>query len=197
MHTQYNPEAVTVWPGSDPLKTEILAALHRFIRQRPGLEFGNYGDIKVYRAELRRIGRDLKHAETLLRKVELAHGITGRDIVDAARSSRLNISETPKGIKVDYVTGQYFPVEYRPAVARLCASALWDWVRGKAMPPVAYTVAGKREYRTFEEANAAAQHYLPHIVSIEETYNGLSGGDWLRRYFRREMGRAIASRFFS
>lgn len=47
-------------------RTTILAALDRFIRQRPGLEFANYGDWSAYRAEVRSIGRDLQHARTLL-----------------------------------------------------------------------------------------------------------------------------------
>lgn len=51
-------------------RDEILTALGRWIRQRPGLEFGNYGDLKAYRAEVRAIGRDLRDARTLLRYVE-------------------------------------------------------------------------------------------------------------------------------
>jgi hypothetical protein len=183
----------------DPLKVSILAALHTFIRQRPGLDWRNYRDRQAYRGEVRDITRDLKHAETLLRKIELAHSITGRDLLQAAKYSggRLSLTETPDGVRVDYCTGQYWPTEYRRAVARFCASVLWDWVRDKAMPPAAYTVAGKKEYSTFHEASAAARDYLPAIVSIEETYRGMSGGDWLRRHFRREYGRAIASRFFN
>jgi hypothetical protein len=29
---------------------------------------------------------------------------------------------------VEYTTGQYFPTEYRAAVCRACASAIWDWL---------------------------------------------------------------------
>jgi hypothetical protein len=36
-------------------KAAILESLRRFARQRPGLEFGNYGDATAYRAELRSI----------------------------------------------------------------------------------------------------------------------------------------------
>lgn len=203
MQTQTNQTAETYNANGiqpDTLKADILAALRKFARQRPGLEYGNYGDPVAYRAELRGITRDLKEAENLLRKIELTPSITGRDLITASRlsfSGRLKITETPDGVTIDYCTGQYFPTEYRRAVAAICAGALWDWVRGKAMPPRAYTVAGKKEYSTFEEASAAARGYLPAIVSIEETYRGLSGGDWLRRYFRREFGRGIASRWFN
>lgn len=181
----------------DTLKASIVEALHRFIKQRPGLDYANYGDPAAYRSELRGITRDLNHARTLLRHVELS-GVTGQGLIDAARGGRLKIEATPDGgVKVDYTTGQYFPVEYRAAVARLCASALWDWTRDYCMPSAAYVVAGKKEYATFEGAAVAVEAYLPAIVSIEETYNGLSGGEWLRRYFRREFGRGIASRFFN
>lgn len=200
MYTETTQTRETFATQPDPLKLQILAALHRFVRQRPGLDWRNYGDRAAYREEMRGITRDLKEAETLLRQVALAHTITGEDLITASRlsfSGRLKINQTPDGVTLDYCTGQYFPTEYRRAVAAICAGALWDWVRQKAMPPRAYTVAGKKEYATLEEATAAARAYLPAIVSIEETYRGLSGGDWLRRYFRREFGRGIASRFFN
>lgn len=190
----------TVATGDDHLKGEVLAALRKFARQRPGLEFGNYGDAAAYRAESRDITRDLSQALTLLRQVELCPSITGQNIIDAAKhsfSGRLSIEATPLRVKVNYCTGQYFPTEYRRAVCAVAASVLWDWVRDKAMPPRAYTVAEKKEYPTFEEASAAAKKYLPAIVSIEETYRGLSAGDWLRRYFKHEFGRGIASRWFN
>lgn len=181
----------------DNLKTSIIEALHGFIRQRPGLDYGNYGDPQAYRAEMRSITRDLNHARTLLRHVELL-GVTGQELVDAASTTRLNIQQVDRErVRIHYTTGQYFPVEYRAAVARLCASALWDWVRDKAMPDPAYVVAGKKSYSTREDAEYMAQHYLPTVASIEVRFDGLSAGDWLRRYFRREFGRGIASRFFN
>lgn len=215
----------------DTLKTEILAALHKFIRQRPGLEFGNYGDVKIYREEMRGITRDLKHAQTLLRRVELIPSITGNDLINTAKHSggRLSLTETPDGVKVDYCTGQYFPTEYRRAVARFCASVLWDFVREHVMPPPVYGVEWKNERgdwvetgKSFdnsimaemhaEEVRAARQREtgafetVPHGYGdtlIIERYRAaglskaISGGDWLRRYFRREFGRGIASRFFN
>lgn len=160
----------------EPLKAEILAALRKFARQRPGLEFGNYGDVAAYRAESRDITRDLSHALALLRRVELCPSITAQNIIDAAKhaySGRLSIEVTPLRVKVNYCTGQYFPTEYRRAVCAVAASVLWDWVRDKAMPEP-------------EHKNGDAP-----------TYRGLSAGDWLRRYFRREFGRGIASRWFN
>jgi hypothetical protein len=47
----------------------IIGALDRWIRQRPGLEFGNYGDVSAYRSEMRSITKDLHDARTLLAAV--------------------------------------------------------------------------------------------------------------------------------
>jgi hypothetical protein len=191
----------TTYGTPDPLKTNILEALHTFIRSRPGLEYGNYGDPVAYRSELRGITRDLREARTLLHSIERAHGITGRNLVDAAHSAfsgRLNIQQVDGDkVRINYTTGQYYPTEYRRAVAAVAASALWDYVRDYCMPSPAYVVAGKKSYSTIEAATIAAHDYLPNIVAIEQKYNGLSGGDWLRRYFRREFGRGIALRFFN
>lgn len=78
----------------------------------------------------------------------------------------------PNEVRVDYCTGQYFPVEYRKAVARLCASVLWTWCRDQAMP-------------------YAGQNGTPDLPE------GESAGDWLRAWGRREFGAAIASRYFN
>ena len=156
----------------DPLKDSIIAALHAFIRQRPGLEYGNYGDAAAYRAEMRGITRDLNHARQLLRQVELSFGITGRDMLRTAAHSRLTIRNTDSGVTVDYTTGQYFPTEYRKAVARFCAEMLWAYRRDHAMP----------------ESEAALGVWR---------FGGMSAGDWLRHSFRREYGRSLASRYFN
>jgi hypothetical protein len=36
--------------NTDNRKTLILSALRAFINQRSGIEFGNYGDVKAFRA---------------------------------------------------------------------------------------------------------------------------------------------------
>jgi hypothetical protein len=108
----------------------IIDALYSFARQRPGLEFGNYGDVSAYRSEMRSITKDLHDARILL-------GALNRSSIDAetlkrafsAYSGRLSIVETDKGVKLDYCTGQYWPTEYRRAVCAVAASALWDHYR--------------------------------------------------------------------
>lgn len=109
-------------------KQTIISALRRWIEQRPGLEFGNYGDVRAYRAEQRDITRDLHHARELLRAVEWRDSITAEDIVRAA-DGRLTISIEGDSVRIDYCTGQYFPTEFRPAAARVLSSVLWDYWR--------------------------------------------------------------------
>ena len=158
-------------------KSAILQSLARFIAQRPGLEFGNYGDVSAYRSELRGITRDRHIAEQLLSYVAIRDSITADRILDAARSSfggRLTITERDDGACViDYCTGQYFPTEYRRAAAAVLAGAIWDWLREECMGTVVTDNKGK----TYRLAD------------------GLSPGDWLRRAARREFGRTIANRF--
>jgi hypothetical protein len=109
-------------------KQAILSTLRKFARQRPGLEFGNYGDYKAYRSELRAITRDLSHASTLLAAVEWSD-IDAAAILRASNGGRLEITVDGERVRIDYCTGQYWPVEYRKAVCRVLASALWDYVR--------------------------------------------------------------------
>lgn len=115
-------------------KSTIIAALDAFIRQRPGLEFGNYGDVSSYRSEVRSIGKDLQHARALLRYVEWHDSITADMILNAAQSGRLSIKVEGDKVRVDYCTGQYWPTEYRPAVSRLLSSVIWDYWRDHCMP---------------------------------------------------------------
>ena len=110
------------------MKQQIIDALRAFISARPGLEFGNYGDAAAYRAEMRGITRDLGDARTLLRAVEW-RGVTAEALLEAARGSRLTINADAS---LDYCTGQYYPTEYRRAVAAICARALWDYWRSPA-----------------------------------------------------------------
>jgi hypothetical protein len=152
----------------DTKKDAILDALHKFARQRAGLEFGNYGDVKTYRQEQRSITNDLHQARVLLRAVSWRDSITGDDLEAAFRhaySGRLTCkvaSLNGDGFKadLDYCTGQYFPTEYRRAVCAVCASAIWDNAKG--------------DYQHTDGA-----------------------GLLMRAYFKREFGPAIASRWFN
>ena len=73
------------------LKPQLIQALRSWVAQRPGLEFGNYGDLSAYRAEVRSIGKDLQHARKLIDYVAWHDSITAEMILDAAKSGRLSI----------------------------------------------------------------------------------------------------------
>lgn len=119
-------------------KETIVTLLRQWINQRAGLEFGNYcsgwnnvSGRAAYRSESRRITQQKHDAETLLRAVEYS-SITAEDLAKAfkgAYSGRLSLVESPKGWKLEYCTGQYFPTEYRAAVCAVLASALWAYHR--------------------------------------------------------------------
>ena len=161
-----------------PSKSTIVAALDAFIRQRPGLEFGNYGDVSSYRSEVRSIGKDLQHARALLRYVEWHDSITAEMILSAAQSGRLSIKVDGNKVRVDYCTGQYWPIEYRPAVCRLLSSVIWDYWRDQCMPD-GQLVHNSETGETFKR------------------YQGQRAGDWLRKQASREFGTSIAQRWFA
>lgn len=203
---------------NDLLKIQICDALVAFVRQRPGLDFANYGDVSSYRSELRSIGRDKTDAETLLQAVRWRESITAGDILRASRdafSGRLTIESIPdprcltcegagavahpkgpkgnremacpacawkQGVKLSYCTGQYWPTEYRKAVAAVCASTLWVHVREHCMPPVSDPEKGTYAYYNPNNRNP------PKLVSA---------GEWLRLHFRKEFGSKIQRRWFN
>jgi hypothetical protein len=104
----------------------LMTALAQWVNQRPGLDFGNYGDVSAYRAEVRSITKDRTHAHELMRVARWS--VTTDDILNAAKGRRLTISEpNPGEFKIDYCTGQYWPTEYRAAVCSVLASALWRY----------------------------------------------------------------------
>lgn len=75
------------------MKAAILDALDKFVRQRPGLDFRNYGDVRTYQAEARRIARDKREYETLAAWVS-RHDVTAEDILSEgcrAYSGRLQL----------------------------------------------------------------------------------------------------------
>ena len=115
------------------MKQQIIGALYTFIGQRPGLEYGNYGEPVSYRAEVRAIGKDLTQARQLLRYVELRASITADDIIEASKraySGRLTIVERDDGkVSIDYCTGQYWPTEYRKAACAVLSQAIREWYR--------------------------------------------------------------------
>lgn len=158
------------------IKPQLIQALRIWVAQRPGLEYGNYGNVSSYRSEIRSIGKDLQHARKLIDYVAWHDSITAQMILDAANSGRLSIKVEGDRVRVDYCTGQYWPTEYRPAVCRLLSSVIWHWI--SANMPKGQLVHNSETGCTFER------------------YEGLRAGDWIRRQASRELGTSIAKRWF-
>lgn len=132
--------------GAD--KSTLLSLLYTFINKRPQLEFGNYGDRAAYRSEIRSITRQRADALKLLRAIELRESITAADII-AAFNGRLTLGTNKGKLCLDYCTGQYWPTEYRAAVARLASSLLWSyWWSNCSSADVAHYIrkTAKREF---------------------------------------------------
>jgi hypothetical protein len=103
-------------------KQELIDALYRFVNARSGISFRDYGEVAAYRSDQRKIVQAGNDARVLLRQVELS-GITAEEIIAKLTSGRrLSLSDG----RLDYCVGQCGWMEYRPAVAGLCASLLWD-----------------------------------------------------------------------
>jgi hypothetical protein len=120
--------AARLIPSHMPV-SPALVALAQFAAQRPGLEFGNYcsgwndaDGRRAYFSEARSISRQLADVRAGLRKCA-AVSVTDDDVRQACRRAfggRLQLDESGR---VDYCTGQYFPTEYRRAVAAVLDSA--------------------------------------------------------------------------
>ena len=138
------------------MKQKIIDALYTFANKRPGIEprdyIRSYDDSNgrsTYYAEARNITRDLTHARALLRRVELS-GISAEELLEASKeafSGRLEITATDDGlVKVSYCVGQYFPTEYRKAVASVCARALWNYWKTDANDADRIRNTARREF---------------------------------------------------
>ena len=155
-------------------KQTIIDALNAWVSQRPGLDYGNYGDPVAYRAEMRSIGKDLQHARAMINYVAWHDSITAEMILDAAKSGRLSIVVKGDTVAIDYCTGQYWCTEYRPAVCRLLSSVIWHWISANAS--------------TLDIAKMPQHGCMAGIVNQ---------GDYIRKTARRELGTSIARRWFS
>lgn len=137
-------------PPRDTLRDNIIEALYSWIRQRPGLDPRNYitdwrdaDGRAAYRSDARSITTQLHHARAMLRYIELRPSITGARLQAALdQSSRLSYS-ADEGL--DYITGQYWPTEYRAAACRVMASAIWDWLRTDESTGESIQLAARRE----------------------------------------------------
>jgi hypothetical protein len=100
----------------------------KFANQKPGLDFNDYGDRKIYFAEMREITKDLHDFRELLNLALIRLGSNLEEKLTeylSKSSGRLTLENG----KLQYCTGQYFPTEYRPAVNQVLKSLIWDNLR--------------------------------------------------------------------
>src|SRR5687768_14939242 len=100
------------------------AKLVKFVNQRPGLDFSNYGDVKSYRSEMAEITRDRNDFFELLsfaqRRIENFDEKLTKYLKETSGRLLLN-----KNDELEYCTGQYFCTEYRPAANQVLRSLIW------------------------------------------------------------------------
>ena len=105
-------------------KEALVEALRKFVAQRSGIEWGNYGGSReAFMGDYRRILRDGKDARAMLRYIAGRDSITGA-MLEQCLTGRLSYREGA----IEYITGQYFPTEYRRAVCRALAECVWNWL---------------------------------------------------------------------
>lgn len=108
------------------MENSTLELIREFVNQRPCLEFANYGDVKSYRSESREITNDLHDfREIMSLAFTIVPNLEERLTEYLTKSSdRLTLVNG----KLQYITGQYFPTEYRPAVNRVLSNIMWRYV---------------------------------------------------------------------
>lgn len=162
----------TPTPADSLTRADLLQRLERFIAQRPGFDFANYGDSASYRADARTATRQLNDARAMLAAISWRESITADTIRAALRSGgRLTLQDNGT---LYYCAGQYWPTEYRAGACRVLAAVLWDYWRDD-MPD--------------RDENGR-------IAGPNRFGSAMSPGDYLRRVARAELGASIAGRWF-
>lgn len=104
-----------------------LELLIKFVNQRPGLNFADYGDVTIYRRELNEIVKDRADFYELL-SIAQAKISNFEDKLTTMLINSTNRLSLENG-KLSYCTGQYFPTEYRPAANRIIVQLIWNEYR--------------------------------------------------------------------
>jgi hypothetical protein len=111
-------------------KSELCSLLRKFIAQRSGLDWREYGNdaagMRAFRANRDLILQHGRDARALLSFVQNWSSIPV-DYLLTELSDGKRLSFDPARNAIDYCAGQYFPTEYRAAVCRALSSALWRY----------------------------------------------------------------------
>ena len=108
--------------------------LSDFANQRPGLDPRDYGGGRegwlCDRREAAEISRDLSDFRELF---NLAFNLYGGQFPELVADYLSKSSDrlTLKDGKLEYITGQYWPTEYRPAASRCLDSLIWRYYQNQ------------------------------------------------------------------
>lgn len=165
--------------GVNNTEQPAIAALIKFAKQRSGIDrrdyFSTWHDkegVKAWREEVKSIAQDLRRFRTSLSIAE-AEGVTDADLIAEAPhafSGRLTPVETDRRFAWEYVTGQYFPTEYRKAAATLLEYAT----------------------RRVRQAQPPETRQITTIADLRELHERI-GGCWFERSTMRFFGTRIES----
>ena len=106
---------------------KIFDKLDSFIRQRPGIDYADYGgSIAAYRSDCRHAAKYRKPAlENLKRLYEQADKLDITTLLEATKGDRLSlVLEASGSYRWEYTAGQYYPTEYREAAYRVTSRIL-------------------------------------------------------------------------
>lgn len=180
-------------------KESILAALRAFIESRPGFDPANYqGAPQVYRADYRRAYRHLQDARAMLRAVEWRDSIAGDDIVRA------------KHHRVDFIVerrhecacGHKWMSPVSMGITANLSGEMTHWCpKCHSRPAIShphearidYCVSG---YYPTEYRGAACATLAGALWDYFRDKCGCETGDDIRTMARRELGSALARRWF-
>jgi hypothetical protein len=122
-----NKRTISLFPSWVDIEAQpqVIKMLACYAAKNPGLDFRDYcrdyRDIDgraAYFREARDITNDLRRVREAILAAYYA-SVTNDDLVECSKGERLTIEPTNYGFKLDYCVGQYWPTEYRGAVARL------------------------------------------------------------------------------
>lgn len=137
----------------------IIEKLTKFVNQRPGLDFANYGDVKSFRNESAEITRDrTDYFELLSLAATKMPNLNSRLEAHLRETNgRLKLNENGE---LEYCTGQYFPTEYRPAANRVLVDLIWAYHRD-LKKPIEFT---EPLYKDAHEIRKAIRQFLSRRV---------------------------------
>ncbi len=127
----------------------FINLLSDFVARRPGFDLCNYASMKDYRSDYYRALKYKRAYESFLIQAERMFYF---EDLNNALGERLKNNSGRLTYKVDraeleYCTGQYFPVEYRPAAFGALFYTVWDLTRNLLQE-------GKEEHITGTEIRA-------------------------------------------